>query len=389
MASMAPPLSGEPTNRVRSIDILRGAIMVLMAIDHVRLYGGVPAGGQTADLFFTRWVTHFCAPGFAFFSGTAIFFLAAKLNNINKLSRFLLARGFLLVVLEITVLRFLWAFHINYSQFFLAGVIWMLGWCMVSMALLARFKAEKVGVVGLVVMIGQQAFHYVPQIFSLPFQTTFGRFWNFIYPTGIEMPENIAILYVLVPWIGVMAAGYGFGLIMQLEERKRRKLCLAIGFSFIALFIVIGSIAVLRNSPAENTEPFIFKLLNQNKYPASQLFLLMTLGPLIALIPFAEKAKGWLANVLSIFGKVPMFYYIAHIFLIHLSALAVNLIRSGSLHQDWYGMAPFYTQQPVGVRWSLPTLYLVWILDVVILYLVCKWYAKIKAERPNSWLRFI
>jgi len=115
----------------------------------------------------------------------------------------------------------------------------------------------------------------------------------------------------------------------------------------------------------------------------------MTLGPLIALIPFAEKAKGWLANVLSIFGKVPMFYYIAHIFLIHLSALAVNLIRSGSLHQDWYGMAPFYTQQPVGVRWSLPTLYLVWILDVVILYLVCKWYAKIKAERPNSWLRFI
>ncbi|MFT3910752.1 MAG: heparan-alpha-glucosaminide N-acetyltransferase domain-containing protein [Ferruginibacter sp.] len=375
--------------RIRSLDILRGAIMVLMAIDHVRLYGGVPAGGPTADLFFTRWVTHFSAPGFAFLAGTSIFFLAKKLGNINKLSVFLLTRGLLFVLLEVTLIRFLWAFHVNWNQFFLAGVIWMLGWCMVIMALLVRFRAVTVGIIGLIIIAGQQAFHYLPQMFSQPFQTSFGKFWNFIYPSGIEMPENIAILYVIVPWIGVMAAGYGFGLIMQQEEKKRNKLCIQTGIACIVLFIAIGSIFILKNNDPQNTQPFIFKLLNQNKYPASQLFLLMTLGPLIALVPFAEKAKGWLANVLTIFGKVPMFYYLMHIILIHLSAFVVNFIRSGNIHQDWYGMAPFYTQQAEGIRWSLPLLYFIWIFDVAILYFVCKWYAKLKAQNQNSWMRFI
>lgn len=376
-------------NRIKSLDILRGAIMVLMAIDHVRLYGGIPAGGQTADLFLTRWITHFCAPGFAFFAGTAIYFHAIKLNDTNKLSLFLITRGLLLVILEITVLRFFWAFHINYSEFFLAGVIWMLGWCMVLMAILVRLKPLAVGIIGLIIILGQQAFHYVPQIFPQPFQTSFGKFWNFIYPTGIEMPENIAILYVIVPWIGVMAAGYGFGLIMKMEEKKRNKLCLQIGLSFVALFIIIGSIIIHQKADEKNELPFIFQLLNQRKYPASTIYLLMTMGPLIALIPLAEKAKGWLANVLTIFGRVPMFYYLVHVILIHLSALIVNLVRTGNSHQDWYGIAPFFTDQPEGVRWSLPIMYFVWLIDVAILFFLCRWYAKQKLQKPNSWRRFI
>ena len=375
--------------RLKSLDVLRGAIMVLMAIDHVRLYGGIPAGGPTADLFFTRWVTHFSAPGFAFLAGASIFFLAKKLQNKNKLSRFLLTRGLLLVILEITVLRFFWAFHVNYSEFFLAGVIWMLGWCMVLMALLTRLKPLIVGITGIIIIVAQNIFHYIPQIFSQPFQTSFGKSWNFIYPTGIEMPENIAVLYVIVPWIGVMAAGYGFGLILQMEEKRRRRLCLITGISFILLFIVIGSIIILNNTDEKSDMPFVFQLLNQRKYPASSIFLLMTLGPLIALVPFAEKAKGWLADVLSIFGKVPMFYYLLHVILIHLSALLVNFFRSGNIHQDWYGMAPFYTQQPEGVRWSLALMYLVWILDVTILYFACKWYPKVKANNQESLLRYI
>jgi len=378
------------TTRIKSLDILRGAIMVLMAIDHVRVYAGIPAGGPTADLFFTRWVTHFCAPGFAFLAGTAIFFHANKLNDVNKLSGFLLLRGLLLVVLEITVLRFFWAFKIDYSQFFLAGVIWMLGWCLMIMALLVRLKPKTVGIVGLIIILGQQAFHYVPQIFPQPFQTSFGKIWNFIYPTGIELPENIAILYVIVPWIGVMAAGYGFGLILQTEEKKRDRICRIIGLSLIALFVVIGTIIVLKKNDPENSQPFIFKLLSQNKYPASQLFLMMTLGPLIALIPRTEKVKGWLANTLLTFGKAPMFYYLMHIILIHVSALVINLIRTGNAHQDWYGMAPYFTTQPEGVRWSLSLLYLVFFIDVCILYFACKWYSKYKMNHPDKiWLKLI
>jgi hypothetical protein len=161
------------------------------------------------------------------------------------------------------------------------------------------------------------------------------------------------------------------------------------GLSFIVLFLVIGSILVFRN-PSSEALPFIFRLLSQNKYPASQLFLLMTLGPLIALVPFAERAKGWLANVLAVFGKAPMFYYLLHIPLIHLSAFAVNLIRDGKLHQEWYNMAPFFTTQPEGVRWSLGVLYLVFIIDVIILYFVCKWYVKYKRDHADiRWLKYI
>jgi uncharacterized membrane protein len=363
--------------------------MVVMAIDHVRVYAGVPAGGPEPALFFTRWITHFCAPGFAFFAGTAIFLYGKKLNDVNKLSRFLLFRGLLLVILEITVIRFFWTFNLDFGHFFLAGVIWMLGWCMVLMALLVRLKPIAAGITGVAIISAQQSFRFVPQWMPSSFQTSFTKFWEFIYPTGAEGTEGIFILYVIVPWIGVMAAGYGFGLIMMMEEKRRRKLCLTIGLSFIALFLVIGSILILKKPAQENEPAFIFRLLNQNKYPASPLFLLMTLGPLIALIPLAEKTKGWLANVLSIFGKVPMFYYLMHILLIHLSALMVNLIRSGQIHQGWYKTAPFFTTQPEGVRWSLPLLYLVFIIDVALLFLACRRYARLKEKNAGNWMRYI
>jgi uncharacterized membrane protein len=364
--------------------------MVLMAIDHVRVFAGVPAGGPTPALFFTRWVTHYCAPGFAFLAGTAIFFHAQKLDNKNRLSKFLVTRGLLLVLLEETVIRFFWSLNFDYSHFFLAGVIWMLGWCVVLMALLVRLKPAVTGVIGVVIIAAQQGFRYVPLLIPHSFRESFSGFWNFIYPTAIESREGVFILYVLVPWIGVMAAGYGFGLIQNLATEKRRKVCLWMGLSFIVLFLVIGSVLVLRGNPSGEAPPFIFRLLNQNKYPASQLFLLMTLGPLIALMPFAERAKGWLADVLALFGKAPMFYYLLHIPLIHLSAFVVNLIRDGKLHQEWYHMAPFFTTQPEGVRWGLGVLYLVFIIDVIILYFVCKWYVKYKRDHADvRWLKYI
>lgn len=372
--------------RIRSIDVIRGAIMVLMAIDHVRVYSGVPAGSPDPPVFFTRWITHFCAPGFAFLAGTAIYFQSKKLHDLNKLSAFLLTRGLLLVLLEITLIRFFWTFNLDFDKFFLAGVIWMLGWCMVLMALFVRLKPAVAGIIGICIIVFQELFSYLPKMLPQSAQSSFGKFWEFFYPSGSEGPDGVAILYVLIPWIGVMAAGYGFGLIMN--QVNRRKICLTLGLTMILLFALIGITRILYN-PAEKSElPFIMQLLNQRKYPASPLYLLMTLGPLIAFIPLAEKARGWFSDVLAVFGKVPMFYYLLHILIIHLTALLVNTLLTGSGHQEWYSTAP-YASVEEKYRWSLPLLYLVFIIDVAILYFACKWYAKYKFSRNKGWTNFI
>ncbi|HVU58442.1 MAG TPA: heparan-alpha-glucosaminide N-acetyltransferase domain-containing protein [Puia sp.] len=376
------------TERWQSIDLLRGAIMVLMAIDHVRVYSGVPAGGVAAGVFFTRWVTNFCAPGFAFLTGVSAYLYGFRIGSKAKLAGFLLTRGLLLVLLELTLIRFCWTYNLDYSKFVLAGVIWMLGWCMVILSALVWLRPLAVGVIGLFIIFGQQLFNTVPHALGL--QGVAARWWEFIYPYAeLDAPMGMAILYVLVPWIGVMAAGYGFGIILQMNPARKKKVCLWLGLSAIVAFIVAGTVILLKNPAPPDAPPFIVRLLRQNKYPPSILFLLMTLGPLIALVPFAERVKGWFAGVLIIFGRVPMFYYLLHIPLIHQSALLVNLIREGNVHSDWYATAPF-TSVPEEHRWSLTLLYLVYVVDLVILYFLCRWYAQYKASHPgNKWLRYI
>ncbi|MBN9381804.1 MAG: DUF1624 domain-containing protein [Chitinophagaceae bacterium] len=376
------------TTRWQSIDLLRGAIMVLMAIDHVRVYSGVPAGGVSPDIFFTRWVTNFCAPGFVFFTGTGAFLYGQKIGSKSRLAGYLLTRGLLLVLLELTFIRACWTFNFEYGKFLLAGVIWMLGWCMVLMAVLIRLRPVVVGAIGLFIIFGQQLFHVIPQ--SLGLHGAAGRWWEFIYPYAEQDPPfGMAILYVLVPWIGVMAAGYGFGLILQIPPAKRRKICWAIGISSSFIFIIAGSIVLLRQPAQTDAPPFIIRLLRQNKYPASPLFLLMTLGPLIALVPYAEQVKGWFARVLVTFGRVPLFYYLLHIPLIHLSALLVTFVREGTVFPAWYASAPF-TSVPEGHQWGLGLLYFVFVMDVIILYFLCRWYARYKFAHPGQkWMKYI
>jgi len=362
--------------------------MVLMAIDHVRVYSGLPAGGDTAGIFFTRWVTHFCAPAFVFFAGTSGFLYGRKLEKKSQLGWYLLTRGLLLVVLELTLIRFFWTFNLAFDQFMLAGVIWMLGWCMVIMAALVWVRPMALGIGGLAIIFLQQFFSKVPALLPESSRDWFGRFWEFIYSSGTEPWPAFTILYVLVPWIGVMMTGYAFGAIVSMEPARRRRICLWIGLSAIAIFLVGAGIAVWQRPPGDNDAPFIFQLLNQRKYPASQWYLLMTLGPVIALTPFAEKARGWLAEVLIVFGKVPMFYYLAHILLIHLSALLVNMIVGIEGSMKIYSTAP-YTWMP-DHRWSLPLLYLVFLIDVALLYFLCNWYMRYKFAHPEKkWLKYV
>jgi uncharacterized membrane protein len=387
-AVLSPERAVSAGTRVRSIDIIRGAVMVLMAIDHVRVYSGLPAGGPTAGIFFTRWVTHFCAPAFVFLAGTGAFLHGRKLGDPGKLARYLVTRGLMLVALELTVIRFSWTFNVDYAHFVLAGVIWMLGWCMVLLAGLIWLPTRAIGILGLIVIAFQQVFGLLPRALPESMRSSVAGIWNFFYPSGAEGWPAISILYVLVPWIGVMAAGYAFGAIVIREPAERRRLCLRIGLSATALFIVGAGVIVLLVSAPDDPRPALFRLLDQNKYPASQLFLLMTLGPTIAVLPLAERSRGWVAEMLTTFGRVPFFYYLLHIPLIHVTALLVWFVRDGSVHAERFATAPFVSMPPAE-RWGLPLLYLVWFIDVAILYVACRWYARVKARRPDGWLRYL
>jgi uncharacterized membrane protein len=375
--------AGRP--RLASIDVLRGAVMVLMAIDHVRVYAGVPAGGPSPGIFLTRWVTHVCAPVFVFLAGTSAFLHGQQLRDRGRLARYLVTRGLLLVLLELTVIRASWTFGVDYSSFLLAGVIWMLGWCMVLLAGLIWLPPPVVAGVGLVVIAGQDLFR--PLGLALPAAAQ--PWYELVYPigTGLRLGAEgptVVVLYSLVPWIGVMAAGFGFGAIVAGEPARRRRRCLAIGLSATVLFLVLAGARVLLESDAA---PAWMRLLNQRKYPASALFLLMTLGPAIALLPALETARGRATEALATIGRVPLFYYLLHIPLIHAVALGVWRLRHAPVDDSAFATAP-YVQLPPALRWELPLLYLVFALVVAVLYVACRWFAAVKARSPAAWLRY-
>jgi uncharacterized membrane protein len=375
------------SERINSLDLMRGAIMVLMAIDHVRVYAGVPAGGPDAGVFFTRWITHFVAPGFAFFAGTGAYLLGKKLNDVGALRRFLVTRGLILVALELTVIRLFWTFNFDYRHYVLAGVIWMLGWCMVLMGGLVGFSTRALGIIGLVVIFGQQAVGLLSRVLPGPLAAL-------LYQGGwIGFGEGgLGVLYVIVPWIGVMAAGYAFGALYRMDPETRRLRCLQIGLSASLFFLMMGSVAAMRSGgEGSGGAPFLLRLLNQRKYPASELFLTMTLGPMIVAMPFLERVQPrsiW--NRLITFGRVPMFYYLLHIPAIHIAVMIVSGVREGSVNPWLFGNHPYAPPEvPPGYQWSLGLLYLVWALCVIALYFPSRWYARLRATKRYPWLSYI
>ncbi|HYM75777.1 MAG TPA: heparan-alpha-glucosaminide N-acetyltransferase domain-containing protein [Candidatus Dormibacteraeota bacterium] len=393
------------TSRIASIDLIRGAVMVLMAIDHVRVYSGLPAGGPTAGIFFTRWITHFCAPAFIFLAGTGIFFYARKHEGV---SRFLLTRGVWLIILELTVLRLAWTFNFDFAHYEMAGVLWVIGWCMILMAGLVKLPLPVTGVLGLIIIAAHNLMD--PHIGSLlegMDGNKLSALWKIVYIGFFAGPvqfgangPNLIVLYSIVPWIGVMAAGYAFGRILMLEPTRRTRLCLTISLGAVALFLLLRgfnlygdprpwhrSVISHDGGPAM---PALFSFLNCAKYPASLDFLLMTLGPIIVLIPWLDRASGFLSRTLVMFGRVPFFFYVLHIPLIHALALVVSKIRLGFISPWLFTNHPMGNPEPPdGYLWSLPLLYLVWAIAIVLLYFACRWFADVKAKRAEWWLKYI
>jgi len=384
-------------DRLMSLDVMRGLVMVLMAIDHVRVYSGLPAGGPTPGIFFTRWVTHFCAPAFVFFAGTSAF-LSGRTRTASNLSRHLVTRGAWLILIELTVIRVAWTFNVDYKNYMLAGVIWMLGVCMMLLAGLVRLPTWAIATFGLAVIFAQNIVGALAPLTP----ESWGWIWQFVYFGGVfRIGENgpfVAVLYSIVPWIGVMAAGYAFGTIVIREPVARDRLCLRIGLSATALFVVFGGLAVFLNPAPAGAPPVLLRVLNQNKYPASQLFLLMTLGPTIALLPLAGRAGpstglgpgGWIGDALAVFGRVPLFYYVLHIPVIHAAAVVVSFVREGHVNPWLFGNHPMMPPRiPDGYTWGLPLLYLVFAGVMAILYTPCRWFAGVKARRTNLLARHL
>ena len=401
----SPAAPSAPATRVASIDLIRGAVMVLMAIDHARVYSGLPAGGPTPGIFFTRWVTHFCAPAFIFLAGTSAWFYGRKHHD---LSRHLLTRGAWLVLLELTVVRVGWTFNFDFAQYELAGVIWVIGWCMILMAGLVKLPLGVVGGLGMAIIAGHNLMDpYLGAVIGGLPENPLAWLWKIMYVGFFAGPiqfgpdgPNLMVLYSIIPWIGVMAAGYAFGRILTFEPSRRNRICLGIGLGAVALFLLLRGFN-LYGDPRPWTAgpagpngppamPALLRFLNTNKYPASFLFLLMTLGPTIALIPWLETAGGALARWISVFGRVPFFYYMLHIPLIHLLAVVVSKIRLGQVSPWLFANHPMGNPPaPDGYVWSLGLLYLVWAVAVVILYFACRWFADLRARRNDWWLSYL
>jgi uncharacterized membrane protein len=389
-----------PAWRIQSIDFVRGLVMILMAVDHVRVFSGVPAGGPSPAVFFTRWITHFVAPAFVFLAGTAAYLHGRKLASPAALSKFLFIRGAWLVLLELTIIRVAWTFNFDFAHSMLAGVIWVIGWCMILMSLLVRVPVRAVGAIGVVIIAGHNALDpFVPQLADAANTTSFGWLLKLLYLGFSAGPIAVGpgawpllVLYSIVPWIGVMAAGYAFGTVMTMEPARRRRICLTLGLSATALFVILRAIDVYGDPRhwREAQMPAVLAFLSTTKYPASLSFLLMTLGPMFLLLALAERWKGRIASIVTTFGRVPLFYYLLHIPLIHAAACVVSLVREGRVNPWLFGNHPMDAPPvPEGYRWSLGLLYLIVLLCVTALYFPCRWYARLRATKRAAWLSYI
>jgi uncharacterized membrane protein len=380
--------------RIPSLDIVRGVAMILMAIDHVRVYSGVPAGGPTFGVFFTRWITNFVAPTYVFLAGTSAYLYGRKCLHHTSLSEFLIVRGVWLIFLELTIFRVAWTFNFDFQHYLLAGVIWMVGWSMIALAAAIYLPTTLVAIIGISLI----ALHNVTDLFRSQLTHAFGSdgpnwllrllYFGGGFRIGKSGPP-LYILYALVPWVGLMLAGYGFGPITERSLQSRQVIYLRLGTSLSGLFVIFR-VAGIYGDPRPWDRHGVFSFLNTTKYPASLEYLLMTIGPMFIVWALAELWKGRIASIVETFGRVPMFYYLLHIPLIHFAACVVSLIREGRIDPWLFTNHPVAPGPvPTGYTWSLGLLYFVYALCLSLLYFPCRWFAEKKAINRSTLLKFL
>ena len=393
-------LSGR--SRLCSVDMLRGLVMVIMALDHVRdFFSNAYAFDPTdltqtnAALFLTRWITHFCAPVFVFLAGTGAFLSTSRGKTKRDLAAFLLSRGVWLVFLDLFFVHtFGWWFNFDYHLLY-GDVLWALGWSMVVMAGLVFLPVWSIAVIG----VAMVALH---NLFDGVRADSFGSFrwlWAILHSGDILEPlPGIHFVpgYPLVPWIGVMAAGYGFGTLLLRPQDDRRKWLLGLGIGLTLAFIVMRATNIYGDPHAwvmQKTGLFtFFSFINCEKYPPSLLYLLMTLGPAIIALALFERISHPFSRPIVILGRVPLFFYLLHLVTIHALAIAFAYARYGQA--GWMfknvtvptnSVLPF----PQGYGYSLVVVYAIWLGAILMLYPACQWFASVKTRRREAWLSYL
>ncbi len=377
---MPQPVS---SSRLAALDVWRGAVMALMALDHTRDFVHEAVGRYdptnlmraSPALFLTRWITHLCAPAFSLLAGGGAYLALARGQNRAALSRFLALRGLLLIALEVTWVRFGWQLGWDYRETTLLQVIWALGCSMIALAGLAWLPSRLVGLIGAILIAGHNLLDSVhpgggPALRAL---------WLILHERGtfaIAYRYRFEVLYPILPWIGVMAAGFGLGELFTLARPARRRALLGWGLALTAAFVALRAAGfygdpqpwTARGGPLYQALAF----LNCEKYPPSLLYLLMTLGPTLLALAWLDGARGWLADALATLGRVPLFFYLAHLPFAHMLAVILGMVTGRGLY-----------------AFPLWVVYAMWLVALGALYPLCRWYAGVKRRHPGGALRYL
>jgi uncharacterized membrane protein len=413
--SPLPPAAASAPARARlqSIDLVRGAVMVVMVLDHTRdfvhnvafAFDPTDLTRTTTLLFLTRWITHYCAPTFVFLAGVSAYLQRARGATTAELSRFLLTRGLWLVVLEFTAVRVGTWFNLDYAFLGVMQVIWAIGISMVVLAGLVRLPFTAIAVFG----VGMIALHNLLDGIQVqgwqgpgsPVPSAAARLWmilhqgNELFPLFTWPGPVVMLIYPLVPWIGVMAAGYTFGRIYDLDPARRHRLLVRAGGGLVAAFVVIRVTNIYGDPAPWSVQPSalftVLSFVNTTKYPPSLLYLLMTLGPMMLALAWLEPKRldNGPARALITFGRVPMFFYLLQFPMAHGLAIIASLVVGKNI--DYYFTSPpaFFTQVPPNAGFGLGVVYACWAVAIVILYFLCRWYAGVKRRHPGSLLRYL
>ncbi|MEI7526096.1 MAG: heparan-alpha-glucosaminide N-acetyltransferase domain-containing protein [Mariniphaga sp.] len=378
--------------RIESIDLLKGLVMVIMALDHTRdyfhasafLFDPTDPSQTTLVIFFTRWITHFCAPAFSFLAGISVFMVSRRKTK-SELSRFLIKRGLWLVFIELTIVNFAWYFDPHFHTFNLF-VIWSLGISMIVLAGLIHLPRKLILLFCLTLIVGHNLLD------NLHFEGNL--LWSVLHQFSIFKLSDTTQLYTgypLIPWIAVMALGYYFGSLYDpsFEPLKRKRLLNLIGIAAISIFILLRWLNWYGNPIAwkqyETISQSLISFMNPAKYPPSLMYLLMTLGGVFLFLANSEKLKGRIVNFYSVFGRVPFFYYVLHLYLIHILAMGFAQFSGFGWQKlilpGWIGELPGFK----GYGWDLWVVYLVWIGIVALLYPLCKRFDQYKTTHKSKW----
>jgi uncharacterized membrane protein len=392
------------TQRLSSIDALRGIIMIIMALDHVRDFFHADAASfsptdlnrTTPLLFFTRWITHFCLPVFMFAAGMGAFLWYQRRQSKSDLSRFLLTRGLWFILLELTVMQFAYNFNFHWRYLFLLLILWIFGICMIAMAALIHLPLRWLGLLSVAIIFFHNLLDGIkPQQFGW-----YAWGWNLLHQPGVLMISGkpVLVTYTLLPWIGVMAAGFCLAQIFLLAPPVRQRIMVRLGAVLTVAFVILRFMNHYGDpAPWSHQKSAVFTLLsflNCTKYPGSLDFVLITLGPSLLFLAWFDRRTFTASNPLIVFGRVPMFYFVLHFYLIHTLAVLAAYLRYGSSATQFIfnplpSMGGPQKLFPSNFGYSLWIVYAVWALTLLLLYPVCRWFAEVKAKRRDWWLSYL